>query len=412
MASPDQDDTIRQNRCYKRSLTLRYLFALTLAAAMALAAYGVFRHTLATIERAADITAVFASQRLLTQRVLSQCLLLSAADNDEHRRDIKGRLRQAVADLIANHGRLLADLDDPGSLAARSPDLRSVYFDPPYDLDRAMRLFIQNAHSFLDADTVRPSLSDPDFLNLLAYGENELLRDLSAVVRKYQGLALTRLALLGRLETGATAAMLVILAASGLLLFRPMVRRICADRQRLQEANETMARLAVTDQLTGAYNRLKFHEVMAGETHRASRYGEPLSVIMFDIDHFKAVNDTHGHGVGDDMLRELAHRVAWTIRDVDWLFRYGGEEFVVAVPHTDLTHAALMAEKIRGIVADTPFPHGICGSVSLGVAELRPGESVDGLMIRADAALYQAKDGGRNRVVVAENDPKIAAGPP
>lgn len=403
MAAPDQDDIARQNRRYERSLTLRYLTALALVAVLALTAYALFRRTMATIDRAAAVTAVFGSQRLLTQRVLAQCLLLSAADDDEHRRDVKGRLKQALATLTANHDRLLADLDAPDSPAAHSPELRAIYFQPPYDLDRAMRLFIQNTRAFVDAETARPALSDPAFLNLLAFGENELLRDLSAVLQQYQQLAVSRLTVLRRLELGAAAAMLAILAASGLCIFRPMVRRICADRVRLQGANEALAELAVTDQLTGAYNRLKFNEVMAGQINRAVRYDEPLSVVMFDIDHFKAVNDTYGHGAGDDMLREIARRVSGATRGVDWFFRYGGEEFVVAAPHTSRDNAVLLAEKLRQLVAATPFPHGIAGSVSLGVAQLCPGESVEGLMGRVDAALYQAKNAGRNRVAVAQD---------
>ena len=101
------------------------------------------------------------------------------------------------------------------------------------------------------------------------------------------------------------------------------------------------------------------------------------------------------------MLRELSRRVHEAIRSVDWLFRYGGEEFVVAAPQTDLDQAAVMAEKLRALVAATPFPQGIPGSISLGVAGLRPGETVEELMKRVDAAMYEAKNTGRNRVVVA-----------
>jgi diguanylate cyclase (GGDEF)-like protein len=406
METPDQDAVAAANRHYKRSLTLRYLAALGLTAVLALASYSLFRHIMAAIDHAASITAVSGSQRLLTQRVLAQCLLLAAADDDETRRDIKARLRQALAALTVNHERLLADLDDPASLAAVAPELRDIYFKPPYDLDKGMMLFIQNTRAFIDSEAARPVLSDPAFQNLLAFGENELLRDLTVVIQKYQLLAVSRLAVLRRLEAGAALAMLAVLAASGLLIFRPMVRRICADRERLQGANDALAQLAVTDQLTGAYNRLKFNEVMTSQMARAARYHEPLSVVMFDIDHFKAVNDTHGHGAGDDMLRELARRVTEATRGVDWLFRYGGEEFVVAAPHTNLGNATLLAEKLRLLVCGTPFPHGISGSISLGVAELRPGETVEELMARVDAALYTAKNAGRNRVAVAECDPE------
>ncbi len=384
---------------FKRNLTLRYLAALSLAALLSVATYAVFRDVMASIDHAAEITAISGSQRLLTQRVLAQCLLLAAADDEEARRDIRAHLLRAVKRLEDNHARLLADLSDPESLVAHSRELAAIYFQPPLELDARMRFFIKSTREFAQADGGRPALSDPKFLNVLAFGENELLQDISAVVQAYQRRAVSRLTTLRRMELGATVAMLVLLAGVGVFLLRPMVARICADRSRLTAANQALTELAVTDQLTGAHNRLKFNEVMTQEIHRAKRYDTPLSVIMFDIDHFKRVNDEHGHAAGDAMLRELTDRVRRSIRRVDWLFRYGGEEFVVAAPHTPLARAVPLAEKLRALVAATPFPGAIHGSISLGVAQARPGETVESLMGRVDAALYAAKNSGRNRVV-------------
>ena len=390
-----------RDACYRRSLTLRYVAALSFVASLALLSYGFFHHIMATLDRSAAITAISGAQRLLTQRVLAQCLLLSAADDEEARRDIRAHLAHALARLEDNHQRLLADRDAPRSFAAHSPELAAIYFQPPYELDRRMRFFIDSTRAFIRSDAGRPALSDPDFQNVLAFGENELLRDLNAVVQEYQRQAVSRLATLRRLEAAALAGMLLLLAAVGCGILRPMVRRICADRERLQSANAALAEQAVTDQLTGAYNRLKFNEILGQEINRAARYAVPLSVVMFDIDHFKQVNDTYGHAAGDTMLRELTRRVQAAIRTVDWLFRYGGEEFVVAAPHTGRNDAAVMAEKLRALVAASPFPPGIAGSISLGVAELRQGETVEELMGRVDAALYEAKNTGRNKVAVA-----------
>lgn len=386
---------------FKRGLTLRYVLALGLVAGLALLSHSLFRHIMRTIERSAAITAINAAQRLLTQRVLAQCLLLSAADEEEARRDIRARLQQAVATLADNHTNLIAELDNPDSYVAHAPEVAAVYFKPPYELDKRMRLFVDNVRRFAQREHGRPALSDPTFLDVLAFGETELLRDLNAVGRAYQRQALSHLATLRSQETAATVAMLVLLLAIGICILRPMVRRICDDRTRLEAANAALTELAVTDQLTGAFNRLKFNEIMGRETRRTDRYATPMAVIMFDIDRFKRVNDVHGHGAGDAMLRELTRRVRGAIRSVDWLFRYGGEEFVVAAPHTNLAQGRALAEKLRVLVAGTPFPDGIAGSISLGVAELRPGESVESIMKRVDDALYEAKKTGRNRVVVA-----------
>lgn len=396
---PSVRDDNGARRRYKRGLTLRYVVALSLVAVLVLAGYAVFHHVMATIDRSASITSVSGSQRVLTQRVLAQCLLLSAADEEEARRDIRARLSRALAMLEENHRRLLADLDDPASLAAHSPELSAIYFQPPHELDRRMRFFIESSRDFLRGESRRPALSDFDFQNVLVFGESELLRELGAVIQEYQRQAAQRLTILRRLEAAVTAGLLLLLVFVGVGILRPMVRRICADRERLEGTNAALAELAVTDQLTGIYNRLKFNEVMDHEIRAADRYGTPLSVIMFDIDHFKQVNDTHGHAAGDDMLRELSRRVQSHIRNADWLFRYGGEEFVVAAPHTGLESAVALAEKLRAAVAAAPFPGGIPGSISLGVAALCRGETVESLMGRVDAALYEAKNTGRGKVV-------------
>ncbi|EFL49195.1 diguanylate cyclase [Solidesulfovibrio fructosivorans JJ]] len=385
---------------FKRNITVRYVVALSLVAGLAVLSYVMFRHVMDTIDHSAEMTAVTGSQRLLIQRVLAQCLLLAAADDEESRRAIRAHLARFVDLLEKNHQRLLADLNDPNSFAAHAPELMSIYFKQPFELDKRMRFFIASTRTFYHADADRPSLSDPKFQHVLAFGENEL-RDLTAVVQAYQHRAVSRLTILRQVEAWATGGMLLLLTSVGVCILRPMVRRICADRERLQGANEALTELAVTDQLTGAYNRLKFNQVMGHELKRLDRYGPPFSVIMFDIDHFKIVNDTHGHAAGDAMLRELSRRVSMAVRGVDWLFRYGGEEFVVAAPHTDLDQARVLAEKLRNLVADTPFPHDIPGTISLGVAQAHPGDTPESLMQRVDAALYEAKDTGRNRVVVA-----------
>ena len=171
--------------------------------------------------------------------------------------------------------------------------------------------------------------------------------------------------------------------------------------QALQAANEELQRLATTDTLTGVWNRRHFETVVAAETQRAGRYGEPLSLLLFDIDHFKAINDTHGHLVGDQVLIALSHRVRDQLRGVDMLARWGGEEFVVLLPHCGGEEAQRLAEKLRALIAAEPFPGVGQVTSSFGVAEFRPPESADAWLNRADDALYQAKAAGRNRVWVA-----------
>ena len=171
--------------------------------------------------------------------------------------------------------------------------------------------------------------------------------------------------------------------------------------QALRTANEELQRLATTDTLTGVWNRRHFEQVVAAEIQRAGRYGEPLSLLLLDIDHFKAINDTHGHLVGDQVLIGLSHRVRDHLRDVDILARWGGEEFVVMLPHCDGDQARHLAEKLRALIAAEPFPGVGQVTSSFGVAQFHPPESADAWLDRADDALYQAKAAGRNRIRVA-----------
>ena len=172
-------------------------------------------------------------------------------------------------------------------------------------------------------------------------------------------------------------------------------------RQALQAANAELQRLATTDRLTGAWNRTYLEETLVAEMGRAERYRQPLSLLIFDIDHFKAINDSHGHLVGDEVLIELTRRVRAHLRAVDVLARWGGEEFVLLLPHCGSAEALQVAEKLRALVADPPFP--VAGQVtaSFGLAQWQPHEHLDTWLKRADDALYAAKAAGRNRVVFA-----------
>lgn len=173
-----------------------------------------------------------------------------------------------------------------------------------------------------------------------------------------------------------------------------------AERQ-LKEKHDALAVLASTDALTGLWNRARFSEVAADEIQRARRYDYPVSLLFLDLDEFKRINDCFGHSAGDRVLVDLAELLRGQLRDSDTLGRWGGEEFLVLAPHVGLDEAARLAEKLRqAVAAANLYPEG-GGSVSIGVATLAEGESLDALLHRADTALYSAKTGGRNRVECA-----------
>ncbi|MBU2665181.1 diguanylate cyclase [Actinoplanes bogorensis] len=160
--------------------------------------------------------------------------------------------------------------------------------------------------------------------------------------------------------------------------------------------------LATTDELTGQHNRRHFYSLAGALVDAAARGERTLAAVMLDIDKFKSINDTYGHGVGDDVIREVATRVGSAIRASDVLGRYGGEEFAVVLP--DSSAALDLAERMRTAVAGTPVPTragSVPVTISVGLAHLAPGDTLDQVLARADHALYRAKESGRNRVVVS-----------
>jgi diguanylate cyclase (GGDEF)-like protein len=162
--------------------------------------------------------------------------------------------------------------------------------------------------------------------------------------------------------------------------------------------NIEVERASITDSLTGLFNRRRLDQAFEHELGRALRYSVPLSVIIGDIDHFKQVNDTHGHQIGDQVLQAVAEILRHGVRSVDTVGRWGGEEFIIICPDTDLEGAHALADKLRISIEATILPGDIRNTTSFGVAEYRCGETVKELVSRADSALYRAKLGGRNRV--------------
>jgi diguanylate cyclase (GGDEF)-like protein/PAS domain S-box-containing protein len=160
-----------------------------------------------------------------------------------------------------------------------------------------------------------------------------------------------------------------------------------------------LAQEAITDHLTGIYNRQYFDAELEKAVSRHHRYGSEISLVLFDIDHFKAVNDTFGHYVGDRVLVALTERVGATLRGADTLARWGGEEFVILLPDTALAEASAMAERVRRCIEADPFPHVGPVTISLGVTAINGDEDADQLFKRLDTALYEAKQAGRNCVI-------------
>ena len=182
-------------------------------------------------------------------------------------------------------------------------------------------------------------------------------------------------------------------------------RRIVTLERSLRHANDENRRLSITDPLTGVYNRRYLMEQLPREIDRAARYGRQLAVVMCDVDHFKKINDAHGHHIGDEVLKWFVGNLHQAVRASDWVARYGGEEFVVVLPETNVTRGAIAAEHLRAQVAAAPFSLGATTfevTASFGASGWQaavPSEAtLDALMAKCDAGVYASKAAGRNRV--------------
>jgi diguanylate cyclase (GGDEF)-like protein len=157
-------------------------------------------------------------------------------------------------------------------------------------------------------------------------------------------------------------------------------------------------RLAMTDGLTGLANRRYAEQTMRREVARSQRYGSHTALAILDVDHFKRINDNHGHATGDEVLISVARTVSGSVRESDFAARWGGEEFLLLMPNTDLAGGTICCERVRSAVAGSVACGGKPVTVSIGLVVHKVGEAVDATLARADTKLYEAKHGGRNRL--------------
>ncbi|MBK1681198.1 hypothetical protein CKO20_12545 [Rhodocyclus tenuis] len=212
------------------------------------------------------------------------------------------------------------------------------------------------------------------------------------------------------------ALLLILLVSAAALRYARLSRALrreielrSARERELRAANAELEQLAMIDQLTGCWNRHKMEEFAAAEIVRARRYQQPLALIIFDVDHFKRINDRHGHPQGDAILDDIARRVQGRLRDGDGFARWGGEEFLIMLPCTGLDEASLLAEQLRLLIGSVRSLEVGAVSASFGVASLHADDTLEKLVKRADAALYRAKASGRNQV--EREDARSAGGP-
>jgi diguanylate cyclase (GGDEF)-like protein len=192
-------------------------------------------------------------------------------------------------------------------------------------------------------------------------------------------------------------ASLLVLSVSTAFIYK-INRNLRTVQTELKKANELLELQATTDSLTGLYNRFKHKDVLETEMKRTERYKSPLGLIMIDIDYFKRINDSFGHAIGDKVLQEIASLIRENVRSHEVVARWGGEEFMILAPNITLDETVHFADRIRSTIERNAFTGGGKITCSFGVTAFIKGDTVEGLIKRADDALYKAKNNGRNRV--------------
>jgi len=366
-----------------------YASAVLIMAGLAIASYCLFSYTISYHQRAETVLITSARQRFLTEEILA----LAAA----YRRGQvapQAQFLAAVNDFTSNETTL--ENEQSGLFEARSrpgpqrPSLAALHAQALAFSAGAARLATlpaasPAANALLVALTQQSGPALVAALTNLTAADEIQEHDFSSQLR------LLNFMILGLL--GCT------FAFEALVIIRPFVERI-------NTYTAEILRQATTDPLTGLWNRRGFLERSEIEHVRATRYRRPLSLMVLDADHFKRVNDTHGHAAGDLVLKALAESFRQILRETDVIGRLGGEEFAVLMPETDLPGAQYVAERLRMRVAKLPVKYRdrvIQVTVSVGVAEVENQEGgFDQAMALADARMYRAKQGGRNCIMAGE----------
>ncbi len=282
--------------------------------------------------------------------------------------------------------------------AKRLDDVEAVTFTDPVE---ALEWCAENVPDLVMLDYLMPEMDGTEFLN--RFREFDTLRDIPVVVITA---AEQKEALYSALQAGANDFLRKPVDDLELIARANNMLQLRARQLELAEANERLLVLATTDSLTGLANRRHFLEKLRDELSRTQRYGRPLSVAMVDADHFKAVNDTYGHEVGDRVLQQLSNLMSQEVRDVDCVGRLGGEEFAILLPETSVEGAKVFCERLLKKIRAAEIDLGeatLRYTVSIGLTQVCKGETMtDVILNRADEALYAAKESGRDRVSIHE----------
>ena len=400
-------DSLQDKDKQLHSLKRAYIGAFTIIAILSIVGHGVTIHITNNQRENAQVTFSITSMRSLVDAVVSQATVFKTSSNafDDN------LLTTTLDSLKAAHAKIEAYGDDATT---------NIFQDPKYLLDKRISQFIQRCDDFLKYNrTDRKTETSVAFMALTGELSKILDINLDLALDQYRTDTMKDIHRDYQLQFGGLLIILLVLALEALFIFNPLVKH-------LEEYHKHLIRLALTDMLTGLNNRRAFIQLANAGLDHFKRHKKPFVLVLMDLDHFKNVNDTYGHKVGDLVLQHYSALLQKTLRAHDTVGRIGGEEFALFLPQTSAEEALSLVERCRKTVDETPCPYTngsgeqktLHYTSSFGAVSVTQGLwTLDELFIQADERLYKAKEKGRNCVVLEslhreETTPASAPEPP
>lgn len=376
-----------------RKQMLKFVIALILIFAVISIRQLIMQHAINQEKYNTNVVNISGRQRMLSQKISKDALALYLYSDEKSINYYQNELEDAVRLWETSHDNLVNGKVGGDSEVTDSEIIKQMYADNQENYEAILTaakdiLTLVHNGNYNKDDLFRK-------IKIIQDNDSVFLEGMDHIVQQYDKESVQKIAVLNRIENALYLLLLISFLFVFFFIYLPGSRK-------LSESYKNILFLSYHDRLTGLYNRYYFERKVIEETELFTNKQEHASLIIFDIDHFKHVNDTWGHPVGDEVLTFISETATKNIRKTDVFARLGGEEFIVLLPNTDLHEAGLVAEKLRKAIEESTHP--IAGTVtcSFGVAERNENETYNKWYQRVDEALYQAKNDGRNRVVIAE----------
>ncbi|MEP0354578.1 diguanylate cyclase [Paraglaciecola sp.] len=371
-----------------RTMTLTYIVSLTFIAGLSLFVHFTLDEIISEQSHSAKVINISGQQRMLSQRVT----LFTTEYINQGNEYAKNEALAALNKMQNNHKMLLKEhflAVESNTPSPLSDDMYALYFLAPHQIDKNIAEL-----KTLITQILSKQSTDISFLPRL---KNQMLHSFDTVVKQYEQESINKINELRHTQQLILVVIILTVLIEGLFILGPLLLKSDSYSKGLLKA-------AHFDYLTELHNRRSFSVIAKQAVATSQRYQSSLSVVSIDIDHFKSINDQFGHDAGDQVIRSVADSISNNIRSSDFAFRFGGEEFLILLPQTNILDAQKLAKKVHRNITNTPVnleTRDVDITISAGVAELNIGESdLEATLKRADEALYKAKNNGRNQVVL------------